>query len=112
ASIVPVLVASANGAWESPRLDLGRTLRFIDHPDPGGSRTLWIGDPDALPLAAFRLGDDLGYGLSDDGLPDAIDRIATSPSASTELVGDALRLAASGRSDRLGRLLAPFGIRY
>jgi hypothetical protein len=107
-----VLVASADGSWEVPRLDLGRTLRFLDVPAPGGARTLWVGDPDVLPVAATRLGDDLGFGLSDDGLPDVVDRIATAPSASVELVGDALRLVAEGRSDRLGRLLAPFGIRY
>jgi hypothetical protein len=75
-------------------------------------RVLWIGDPEVLPLAGYRLGDDLAYGLSDDGMPDVVDRVATSPSASVELVADALRLVASGRSDRLGRLLAPFGIRY
>jgi hypothetical protein len=112
AAVVPVLVASVDGAWEAPRLDLGRTLRFLDVPAAGGARTLWVGDPDVLPVAATRLGDDLGFGLSDDGLPDVADRIATAPSASVELVGDALRLVAAGRSDRLGRLLAPFGIRY
>ncbi|MEA3056055.1 MAG: hypothetical protein QOD30_1487, partial [Actinomycetota bacterium] len=111
-ALVPVLVASADGAWEAPRLDLGRTLRFLDVAAPGGARTLWVGDPGVLPVAATRLGDDLGFGLSDDGLPDVVDRIATAPSASVELVGDALRLVAEGRSDRLGRLLAPFGIRY
>jgi GT2 family glycosyltransferase len=112
AAVVPVLVASVDGAWEAPRLDLGRTLRFLDVPAAGGARTLWVGDPDVLPVAATRLGDDLGFGLSDDGLPDVVDRIATAPSASVELVGDALRLVAAGRSDRLGRLLAPFGVRY
>jgi hypothetical protein len=45
-------------------------------------------------------------------VPDVVDRIATSPSSGTELVADALGLVRDGRSDRLGRLLAPFGIRY
>jgi hypothetical protein len=111
-ALVPPVIAAADGAWDAPRLDLGRTLGFLDKPHEGGFRTLWIGDPDVLPIAAYRLDDDLGYALSDDGLPDVVDRVATSPSASVELVSDALHLVAEGRSDRLGRLLAPFGIRY
>lgn len=114
AAMVPVLVSSVDGRWESPRLDLGRTLAFLDDADHagGGFRTLWIGDPEVLPLAGYRLTDDLAYGLSDDGLPDVVDRIATSPGSGTKLVADALDLVAAGRSDRLGRLLAPFGVRY
>jgi len=113
AAVVPVVVAAADGRWESPRLDLGRTLTFLDADAvPGGYRTLWIGDPDVLPLAGHRFDDDLAYGLSDDGVPDVVDRIARSPSDANELVADALHLVADGRSDRLGRLLAPFGIRY
>jgi hypothetical protein len=113
AAILPVLVASIDGRWESPRLDFGRTFAFLDDDGAvGGFRVLWIGDPEVLPLASHRLAGDLAYALSDNGAPDVVDRIATSPSAGTELVGDALRLVAQGRSDRLGRLLAPFGIRY
>ena len=115
AAILPVLVAGFDGRWDSPRLDLGRTLRFIDDDgDVGraGFRTLWIGAPDVLPLAGYRLDDDLAYGFSDDGMPDVADRIATSPSSGADLVADSLRLVAEGRSDRLGRLLAPFGVRY
>jgi GT2 family glycosyltransferase len=112
-AVVPVFVASFDGGWESPRLDLGRTLRFLhDAPDDGGFRTLWLGDPAVLPIAGYRLADGLAYGFSDDGMPDVSDRIATSPSSGVELVADALHLVAEGRSDRLGRLLAPFGVRY
>ena len=113
AAVVPVVVAAADGQWSSPRLDLGRTLvALAEGQDDGGLRTLWIGDPDVLPLAGYRLDDDLAYALADGGLPDVVDRFATSPAPSTELVADALHLVADGRSDRLGRLLAPFGIRY
>ncbi|HEX4905464.1 MAG TPA: hypothetical protein VFU93_08430, partial [Acidimicrobiales bacterium] len=113
AAVIPVLAASVDGRWNAPKLDLGRTLSFLDaEPAVGGFRTLWIGDPEVLPLAGHRLDEDLAYALSDDGVPDVVDRIATSPSSGTELVADALRLVADGRSDRLGRLLAPFGIRY
>ncbi|MEA3019763.1 MAG: hypothetical protein QOI47_1287 [Actinomycetota bacterium] len=113
AAMVPVVVGSVDGAWKAPRLDLGRTLSFLksDGSD-GGFRTLWVGDPAVLPLAGHRLTDDLAYGLSDNGTPDVVDRIATSPSGAVSLVADALELAAQGRSDRLGRLLAPFGVRY
>lgn len=112
-ALVPAVVAAADGRWHTPSLDLGRTLTFLGEDGTiGGSRTLWIGDPEVLPLAGHRLGDDLAYGLSDEGVPNVVDRIATSPSSATELVADALHLVADGRSDRLGRLLAPFGIRY
>jgi GT2 family glycosyltransferase len=114
AALVPATVAAADGRWEAPHLDVARTLGFLDAADrlDGGARTLWIGDPEVLPLAGHRLADDVAYALSDTGRPDVVDRIATSTSSSTALVADALRLVADGRSDRLGRLLAPFGVRW
>ena len=107
-AIVPVLVAATDGRWGAPALDLGRALAFLDDED---HRTLWIGDPALLPLAGHELDDDVAYAIAD-GVPGIVDRVATSPSSGDELVGDALQLVAEGRTDRLGRMLAPFGIRY
>jgi len=108
-SVVPVVVAAADGRWGAPSLDVGRALAFLD--EDRDHRTLWIGDPELLPLAGHELDDDLAYAVSE-GVPGILDRVATSPSSGDELVGDALQLVAHGRTDRLGRLLAPFGIRY
>jgi GT2 family glycosyltransferase len=111
---VPVAVTAIDGDWGVPDSDFTRTLSFMDDDEvtaAGAFRVLWLGAPDVLPVAGQRVGDGLAYGLSENGPPGIDDRWA-SPGGATDLVGEALRLAADGRTGRLGRLLGPLGIRY
>ena len=112
---VPVAVAAIDGDWDAPDSDFSRTLGFMDGPelrDQGAYRVLWLGDPEVLPVAGHRLGDHLAYGLSRSGDADITERWATSSGPATALVARAVRLAADGDTQRLGRLLGPLGIRY
>ncbi len=52
------------------------------------------------------------WGLSDDGLPNVVERWTGSPDGTTGLVADALDLAVDRETARLGRLLGPMGVRY
>lgn len=111
---VPVTVTAVDGDWGVPDSDFTRTLSFLEENDvaaTGAFRVLWLGNPDVLPVGGHRLGDGLAYGLSGNG-HSGVDKRWTNPTGSTELVGEALRLAADGRTERLGRLLGPLGIRY
>lgn len=111
---VPVAVTAIDGDWGVPDSDFTRTLSFLEDEevaDAGAFRVLWLGAAGVLPVAGHRLSDDLSYGLSDDGRSGVSERWA-SPTGPTALVGEALRLAADGRTERLGRLLGPLGIRY
>jgi hypothetical protein len=113
--VVPVLIGSIGGRWDLPRGDHASTLSFLRRPElraQGGFRVLWLGDPAVLPVAGFRLSDDLAYGLSEDGPGTLTERWAAPAYGSTTLVPDALRLATNGDTDRIGRMLGPLGIRY
>jgi hypothetical protein len=89
-------------------------LAFLhtDAASAGPFRTVWIGDPDVLPLAGARLDDGVAYASSDHGFPTVEDRWATSSKGATQLLADALHLALRRDTSRLGRLLAPMGVRY
>jgi len=114
AGTLPVLGATIDGRWHAPDTDFGRTLGFLGEQvsDEGSFRVLWLGHPEVLPLSGWRLERDLTYATSDDGPPDARDLWASAGSGPTPLLADAVRLAAGGRTNRLGRLLAPMGVRY
>ena len=111
--IIPVLGGSFDGRWNMPGGDHARALRFIDaESDEAPFRVLWLGDPDALPLSGWSLDADLSYGTTDEGSPTLENLWAASDHGSTSLVREAIDLARLGQTARLGRLLAPMGIRY
>jgi GT2 family glycosyltransferase len=110
---LPILGASFNGGWAMPAGDHARALRFLDaENDEHDFRTLWLGDPSALPLGGWRLTDGLAYATTDGGTPRLEDLLVGSDDGSTGLIADAVDLARTGQTARLGRLLAPMGIQY
>jgi hypothetical protein len=111
--VVPVIGASFDGRWSMPSGDHARALAFIDDEnDDEAFRVLWIGDPEALPLDGWPLDEDLDYATTDAGTPTLENLWVGSAGDPTDLVGEALDLARSGQTARLGRLLAPMAIRY
>ena len=112
--IGPVVAAAADGRWDAPPGDFRQTLQFLDDDvvEEGAFRVLWVGDPEVMPLGGWRLGEDLAYGTSESGTPDVSDLWAGSADGPTTMIADALEVAALGETARLGRLLAPLGIRY
>ena len=111
--VFPVLAASFDGRWSMPAGDHQRTLRFIDaENDDAPFRVLWVGDPAALPLGSWRLDDGLAYSTTDRGTAGVEDLLVGPDDRTTRLLADALDLARAGQTTRLGRLLAPMGVRY
>jgi GT2 family glycosyltransferase len=110
---IPVLGAAFDGRWSMPGGDHSRALGFINSENEAVPfRVLWLGDPAALPLGSWDLGDGVGYATTDRGTPRLEDLWVGSDDGRTGLLADALDLARSGQTARLGRLLAPMGIRY
>ncbi|MEX0767266.1 MAG: glycosyltransferase family 2 protein, partial [Microthrixaceae bacterium] len=110
--LVPIGVASANGRWYQPEGDFRNLLNVVD----GGTdfRSLWIGDPDVLPLSPWMLqGEDgLAMGVSSGLDPLVTQRFRLDGGAGVASLTQAVQAALNGETSRLGRLLAPMGIRY
>jgi hypothetical protein len=109
----PFLVATLDGDWALPDRDWRDTLEWME-PEAatdGHFRVLWLGHPAVLPLDP-RVQGRTGWGVSRDGAPDVRDLFLAPHSASSDVLEQAVELTADGRTARLGRLLAPMGVRY
>lgn len=112
---LPIMGLAADalqGRWGLAGDDWAARFAWMDdEPADGGFRVLWLGDPTILPADAHVV-DGTGYALTRDGAGDV--RALWAPPrdrAERELVR-AIELARSGRTLRLGHLLAPAGVRY
>jgi GT2 family glycosyltransferase len=113
AGLVPLAIGVVNGRWGAPPQGFDSLLSFLDEQQADGAfRVLWLGDSDVLPVAGRELRPGVAYGASDDGLPEIADRWLASPSGPTDLVPQAIAVAEARETSRLGRLLAPMGVRY
>ena len=111
--MVPALIAASGGRWRAPHSDFAASLKFMEKdPQAGAFRVLWLGQPSVVPLSAWQLAEGVGYGTSDNGPPDITDLWAGTAPTSTQRIAESVSLAADGRTDRLGSLLGPMGIRY
>ena len=115
AAVLPVLGAATNGSWNLTTEEVARSVAWMPaQAAEAPFRVLWLGDPEALPLDGWPLAGDEGvaYATSRNGPPDASELWPGPPSAATEAMGAAVRVAREGGTARLGRLLAPMGVRY
>jgi GT2 family glycosyltransferase len=109
---VPVVVASGQGRWHLPSADASSVLAFLPGQQSGAYRVLWVGSPDALPLAARPLDAGIGFATSDNGEPDVTDGWTTASDGSSSALATDLRLVQNGLTTRFGHLLAPMAVRY
>ena len=109
-----LLLESANGRWGAPTNDLRVSLSLLDDRDIGPSyRVLWLGAPEVLPLAGWPIGQDGLYAATSvRGHPDIRHQWVGAPADSDQELLNAVAIGLSGNTVRMGRLLAPFGIRY
>jgi len=113
AGLLPVVATALGGRWGLPRQDFTELLSWMPEQGAQGPfRVLWLGDPDALPLGAWRLEEGLSYATSRGGPPDATVTWAGGSPGSIEGVADAVTAARARGTTRLGRLLAPAAVRY
>lgn len=110
---VPFLAATIDGDWALPDEDWRSALRSLEAEaeTDGRFRVLWLGDPQVLPLDP-RVEGAIGWGLSRNGAPDVEDLFLAPGSDASDVLTESVALVADGRTARLGRLLAPMGVRY
>lgn len=113
-SSLTLLVGSADGRWRTPTNDLTVSLSLLDDRDIGPSyRVLWLGDQAVLPLKGWAVGDEgLHVGTSVRGHPDIRHQWVGAENEGQRQLLNAVEIGLSGNTTRMGRLLAPFGIRY
>jgi hypothetical protein len=113
-ALVPVFAASVDGRWGLPARDFRRLFSWMPEQvgKRGDFRVLWVGAPDVLPLDGWRIADGLAYASSRNGNPTVADLWPGSDQGPTGLLPDALGVARRGETTRVGRLLAPLGVRY
>ena len=109
--VMPTLLDASNGRWRMPSGGLETTFGAT-FADQDAFRVLWIGDPAVLPGDPWQIEGDLAFSTSTDGLPSFTDHWSGAPTGATELLLDAVELARTGQTQRLGRILAPMGVRY
>ncbi len=109
----PTLVSALPGRWDLPLNDFSQSVAWMHAKTATGSfRVLWLGDTRSLNLGSWSVGQGLAYAVSVDGAPDARwlwNAAGPGPAAG---LASAVNLAQSDRTDQLGRMLAPAGVRY
>ena len=113
--VLPLVGASLDGEWDTPDTDWPEALGFLDVADTtetGSFRVVWVGADEVLPVAAWAVDDRLSAGTSENGSGDARTEFRLPDDAGGERLADAVGAGISGRTSRLGRLLAPMSVRY
>ena len=111
--LLPAVAGAANGRWGLASSGVEQPLAFVNRGGSGGTfRTLWLGDPRALPVGAWSVEPGLSYALTDEGLPDAADVWTPAGPGPAQMASRAVGLAVDGGTVHLGQLLAALGVRY
>ncbi len=112
-SLIPAVGAVGGGRWGLPERSARESLSWIDTVGGAGRfRTLWIGSPRVLPLAAWSIDHDLAVGISTDGLPQAGDQWLARRTSSVVAALETVQHVRHGETSRAGGALAQQGIRY
>jgi hypothetical protein len=110
---VPTVISALPGRWELPVNDFSQSVAWMHAKSADGAfRVLWLGQTGALYQGSWSAGDGLAYATSEDGGPDARWLWNAAGPGPASGLASAVDLARSGRTDQLGRLLAPSGVRY
>ena len=110
---LPLLASVGSGRWDLPSSGLGQATAWLaGRAPPGGFRTLWLGDPRALPGGGWQVDGGLGYTVTKGGLPDLNGLwVSSSPGPAAALGNDVL-LAEHHGTVELGHLLSASDIHY
>lgn len=111
--LVPVLAVANDGRWQQPATTFSEQMtELLATDDIGGFRVLVIGDERLIPGGSHELGDGIGFSIVESGRLDADDLWTPAPDDVNRYLRPLIEAAASGRTDRVGRLMAPLGVRY
>jgi hypothetical protein len=104
---------AVGGRWGAPDGDWAEVLSFTqDATFEGQFRILWVGDSDILPLDPAELDAEVSWSLTRNGAGDARELWRAPVGDADDVIDRAIDVARVGDTTRLGRLLAPAGVRY
>ncbi|MCB0978671.1 MAG: glycosyltransferase [Acidimicrobiales bacterium] len=113
AGAIPLGAGLVDGRWRTPTSDYASSYdELFDQGSNGGFRVLWLGDQEVLPAGGWRYDEQLSYAATSQGAPTVLDRFTAGTNGATEKLADAMHIADERRTNRLGHLLAPMGVRY
>ncbi len=111
--LLPVMAGSVGGRWLLPRSSHHQALGFLDDEAADDAfRVLWFGDPEVLPLGPWPIDGLTSYATTTSGTPGLVDMWPGAPERSSAPLRGSVELALDRQTNRLGRLLAPMGVRY
>ena len=112
-ALLPLADGSFSGRWELARVDLTNAYGSIEAPEEDGAyRVVWIGDAHVLGAAATPTANGLAWTSSLDGPPDIRAMWPARGGVADDVLTEAITAGLDGRTSRLGRELARFGVRY
>ena len=110
---VPTLISAIPGRWDLPTNDFAQSVSWMHAKALDGAfRVLWLADPRSLNQGGWNAGDGLAYATTEDGPPDARWLWNGTGAGPAAQLGTAVDLARQDRTNRLGNLVAPAGVRY
>jgi GT2 family glycosyltransferase len=111
--MLPVLGGSLGGRWDLVPSGYAEATTWMSAQGAAGDfRVLWLGDPRVLPGTGWELAPGLAYAVSENGLPDVTGLWPGSSPGKAAAIGNGVQLARDHATVRLGRLLAPYAVRY
>lgn len=115
---LPLAINAADGRWNQPRSSIDTLLlQLSKNPDEGDYRILYLGHPDLLPAAPRTLdlggaGVRLAYAVTDDGIATLFTQWSPKETSTVRTLENAIEHLVAGDTPRVGRLVAPLGVRY
>jgi hypothetical protein len=101
-----------DGRWRAPD-GWAPTLSFTeDALGEGQFRILWVGDVSLLPFDPVEVDATLSWSMTRNGSGDARELVRAPVTSEDRVIDQALLAARAGQTSRLGRMLAPTGVRY
>ena len=113
AGMLPLLANVSGGDWNATADDYADAFPFSesDSSAEDGSRVLWLGHSDVLPLGSWELDGHLSFAVSDSGaFPTVAQRWVGGLDDQTRQVGEAVLGAPEAGTNRLGAELSRWGI--
>jgi hypothetical protein len=108
--VIPFVQSLSTGRFGLPPYGFDSQLSLLATPAQGGARTLWLGDPRALPLDSWTIEPGLAYATSTNGLPGEADQFAPPSGGAASVLASDVEVAMRGDTVQLGRLLAAAGV--
>ena len=111
AGMLPALAAVSDGDWNATRDDYTDVAPFSEHEVEAEHRVLWLGHPDVLPLASWKLDGRLSFSVSGSrDFPSVAQRWAGGLDDRTGLVAETVLRAPESGANRLGAELSQWRI--